>query len=62
MNNIRVGNTMFLNKPSKAIVDTGTSLIGFPKMLALEIAKFYNAIDHNGAFIISKLSNIYFLT
>jgi hypothetical protein len=54
MDNVKIGNTPFLSTPSRAIVDTGSSLIVFPKELALEVAKSYNAIDNNGTFIISK--------
>jgi hypothetical protein len=59
MDNVKIGNTPFLSKPSRAIVDTGTSLISFPKELALEVAKSYNAIDNNGTFTISRLLYIH---
>ncbi|KAI8879938.1 rhizopuspepsin 3 precursor [Backusella circina FSU 941] len=54
MNQIKINGTSFLHKTSSAIVDTGTTLLVFPKKLALDISKHYNATNNgDGTFNIS---------
>jgi hypothetical protein len=57
IDDIKINNSSVLHKSSRAIVDTGTTLLLLPQKLAVEISKKYNATDNgDGSFKISELS------